>query len=336
MRCFSMEELCNRVEGELSKTAISKYERGKMMPDSASLIALASALEVPIDYLFRPFSVSVSKIEFRKKSKLGNKKETSIKEQVKDRLERYFEVEELLGIKPAKPLNFCNVEIRDAEDVYPIVEQIKEEWHIGDDGISNLIEVLEENDIKVIELDETPAFDGMCGCANDTTPIIVLNANFCVERKRFTALHELGHLVLNIPADIENRKREALCNTFANEMLISRNAFFQKIGANRKDISLQELIDLQKQYGISIDALMHKAAQTNVITPRRYEGYNKKKNKIALFKENVEKSRYRDEHTNRYERLVFRALASEFITISKASELLGKSVNDVREQMELV
>lgn len=336
MRGLSMEGLCNRLGKKLSRNAVAKYEKGEMMPNSTSLIALATALGVSIDYFFRPFSVSIVKIDFRKKSKLGETKQKSIKEQVKDRLERYLEVERILDIKPLPFPNFSKSEIKDEKDVLPIVHKIKEEWGIGNDGIGNLIEVLEENDIKVIELDEELTFDGLCGYVNDNAPIIVLNENFPIERKRFTALHELGHLVLNFPNDIERKRKERFCDIFASEMLVSCKVFFQKIGENRQDISLQELIGLQKQFGISIDALMYKACHTNVITENRYKGYNIKKHCYPLFKAETEESRYNDEHTNRYERLVYRALASELISISKASDFLGKPVGEIRKQLMLV
>jgi predicted HTH domain antitoxin len=47
-------------------------------------------------------------------------------------------------------------------------------------------------------------------------------------------------------------------------------------------------------------------------------------------------SRYKREESSRFERLVFRALASEVISISKASTLLNLSVNEVRNQLNLV
>lgn len=37
------------------------------MPDSTTLIALAKALDVSVDYFFRPYAVSLDGIEFRKK-----------------------------------------------------------------------------------------------------------------------------------------------------------------------------------------------------------------------------------------------------------------------------
>jgi len=41
------------------------------------------------------------------------------------------------------------------------------------------------------------------------------NKNYNVERKRLTALHELGHLILNINEEISNKEKEKICFQFA-------------------------------------------------------------------------------------------------------------------------
>jgi Zn-dependent peptidase ImmA (M78 family)/DNA-binding XRE family transcriptional regulator len=336
MRGLSMDALCELLHNVVSKQAVSKYEAGKMMPDSTTLIALSNALTVSLDYFFRPVMVSIDHIEFRKKAKLSPKQEAVIKEVVKDQLERYLEIESISNIVSDVTLGYDHVTVQDEADVYPIVARIKQDWHLGEEGINNVIEVLEENRLKVIEIDAAAGFDGLSGYVNGSKPIIVVNANFNSERKRFTALHELGHLALRFDAALGKKEVEHLCNLFASEMLISKEVFVQKIGLKRSDISLSELSDVQSQFGISIDALMYKARTLNIITERRYTTYCKKKNAVPEFKAAVEMCRTKVEHSNRFVRLVYRALASDVISLSKASALLNCSVDRVRRDLILV
>lgn len=332
MRGMSRNDLSEKI-GK-SRQSVYKYEKGEMLPDSSSLIQIAKALDIPVDYLFRPFSVSINNIEFRKKSNLPTKKENAIKEKVKDWLEKYIEVENVCSIHTNIAIE--KVEVSNEEDVCTVVEKVRREWGLGADGISDVIEILEENDIKVIELEESKSFDGLSGYADNGMPIIVLNATFQSERKRFTALHELGHLLMSFPAEFDKRRIEKYCNLFANEMLIPKDVFKRKIGENRSDISLRELIDVQKQFGVSIDDLMYKAHYLNIITERRYATFCKKKNALHDFKLQVEKNRTIDERPSRFERLVFRALADERVSFSKAGVLLNRPINDVRNELALV
>jgi hypothetical protein len=51
----------------------------------------------------------------------------------------------------------------------------------------------------------------------------------------------------------------------------------------------------------------------------------------------VEESAYRGtEESNRFDRLVYRALASDMISFSKAAVLLNEPIEDVKDKLELV
>ena len=258
---MSMDDLCAKMNNLVSKQTISKYESGKMLPNSTNLIALANALNVRPDYLLRPFTVSLDKIEFRKKSKMSVKEEKAIKEKIRDKIERYIEVEEILGISS----DFINPILQNAviapSDVCRIAEQLKAALQLGQDGIPYIIEMLEDHCVKVIEMDAPDTFDGLSGIIGEHKPIIVLNKNFPVERKRFTAMHELGHLLLDFDDAFPQKDVERFCNLFANEMLISQDVFKKLLGVSRHDISLNELRAIQSNYGISVEAQMFKAKQ---------------------------------------------------------------------------
>ena len=88
---------------------------------------------------------------------------------------------------------------------------------------------------------------------------------------------------------------------FANEMLIPTTNFVQTIGENRRDISLNELIDLQIMYGVSVNVMMMKAKELNVITESRCRNYYIKKNSNPNFKELVENSRFEEKTGTIYE-----------------------------------
>ncbi len=63
LRKISMDQLVALIGGLVSKQSISKYESAKMLPNSSVLIALATALNVDVDYFFRSFGFDVNQFE---------------------------------------------------------------------------------------------------------------------------------------------------------------------------------------------------------------------------------------------------------------------------------
>ena len=96
MKGYSMDDLVSAMGNNISKMAISKYEKNQISPNSTVVISLAKALNQPIDYFFRPFTLQIESIKFRKKSsKFSAKQENMIKEQIADLIERYINIEEI-------------------------------------------------------------------------------------------------------------------------------------------------------------------------------------------------------------------------------------------------
>ena len=335
IRCVSQRNLCERMGGLVSANAIAKYETGKMSPSSTILIAIAKALDFGVDYFFRPPTVDVNSItwEFRKKSVLGAKKIEAIKQVVAIEIEKYTQIEDVLACAKPFSLNYKDIIVSTEQDARTVAIRFRDDLKLGRDAISSPIELLESQGVRIVEIEADDKFDGTCVMAG-SVPVIVFNKKMIPERKRFTLFHELGHLLLNID---EAANKEKMCNVFANEVLIPSEVFMSMMGITRKDISLPELRAIQKEFGLSIEALMTKAMQLKIITSNRYQYFYKKMNKFPEFKSEVKRSTYKqDEHSARYNRLVYKALASELISFSKAAALLEQPVDEVRNNLNLL
>ena len=245
MKGWSLQELADQVSVSISKQALNKYELGTMKPTGEVLVSLSRALDVKPDYFLREASIHLPEVKFRKRSKLGVKEIDRIKENIKDVLERYIEVESLLNIKSQfiNPLKKKKIS-RETEVEAPVLELIKA-WNLGFDPIPNVLEMLEEKGIRVIEIDALIEFDGLSAQVGQI-PVIVINKNFTVERKRFTAAHELGHLVLTIE---EGADEERICNAFAGALLLPDNCLEKLLGEKRSNIAPGELVRIKEQYG---------------------------------------------------------------------------------------
>ena len=166
MKGLSMDELCSAMGNVVSKMAISKYENGQLAPNSRVIIALSKALGLPIDYFFRPFTVQVDSVRFRKKSTLPQKKENCLRETIADLMERYINIEEICSAATEKQ-HIPQIKANSAEEVKMAAAIVRKEWRLGLAGIVNVIDLLENHGIKVIEIDAPESFDGMSSLVNE-------------------------------------------------------------------------------------------------------------------------------------------------------------------------
>ncbi len=330
LKCLSQQKVADAIG--VSKQMISKYEKGLSIPDSGKLIKLARLFDLKVDYFFRSNKVELGEINFRKKSKFSIKKQESLKELIKIKLENYLWLEDTLSIDSSFDNVIHNDKINALEDVENIVLKLRKHWDIGIDPIHNIIQVLEDKEIKVIELEDVDEkFDGLACFANSKYPIIVVNKNFPVERKRFTLLHELGHLLLDLP-DCETDIAEKYCNKFASEFLLPKYMVIDEFGGKRNHITLPELIATQKKYGISIQAIVYRLVDAKILSKEKQKQFYQKLNFNPSLKKEINLSRFETpEFSERYLRLVYRALSEENISISKAAALLNTNVEAVRE-----
>lgn len=337
---LSMDALCKNIGGVVTKQAISKYEAAMMMPSSTILIALADALAVDLDYFFRPFSFALDNFEvsFRKKSSVGSKDVSALKVQIQDDIERYLEVEEILGIAPTTVCNINVDNIKTPEDMEQCGQQVRRIWGLGDDCIANVPDMLEANGIKVIYTAAPDGFDGVSGIVNGIHYVIVLNQDReHIERRRLTSLHELGHLLFNnkFSDGLTQHEKEKLCNAFANEMLLPSKKLKLFFGGKDR-IAFEELFAVGEAYGISADAIVHKLHEMGIVSDKRYKSFFIRKNQNPALKVKVEESRYKENSSRRFETMVYSALAQKLITASKAASLLNCSLNEVRQKLNTI
>jgi Zn-dependent peptidase ImmA (M78 family)/transcriptional regulator with XRE-family HTH domain len=330
MAGMSLQELADRMESPVSKQALSKYEQGKMQPDSTSLLSLSTALGVRPDYFFRE-PAQLSAIEFRKHARLPEKDRARIEAKALDLLERYRELESCLGIDSSFVHPFPDAALASFEDAGCYAEKLRDEWNLGIDPIPDVIEMLESFNVRVIMLDAPDGFDGLAAWSGNI-PVIAFNQNRDIVRRRFTSLHELAHLLFR--CQVANpRDNEKLAHAFAGAFLLPKDSFLRAVGEKRTHFTERELLDMKEYFGISVQAIMARARGLDVISEFTYKNFC-----IAWSKYRIdEPGEYRSkEEPARFRQLLDRAVSEEVITMSKAAELAGISYNELSEEMSFI
>jgi transcriptional regulator with XRE-family HTH domain len=209
MNGFSLQDLADAMDNKLTRQALHRYEKGEVIPDSEKINMLSNALKVSSDYFFRSTQVELSDVEYKKLSKMPQKEAAMINEKTREYLSRYLELEEILGLQNEfdHPLKDFPV-ITEYEHVNQAANTLRENWELGKGPIFNIVELLEDKNIKVVKLDIAEDFDGLQTFVNRNIPVVAYNIKKAnkPDRIRFTLLHELAHLLLKF-GDITEREK---------------------------------------------------------------------------------------------------------------------------------
>ncbi|CAD5269268.1 MULTISPECIES: helix-turn-helix domain-containing protein [unclassified Imperialibacter] len=338
---LSLSDLAEKIE--VSKQTISKYENGELSPSMKKVFALADALKIRIEDFFKApseekfflkgFEIkdvsydSFKRVKFRE----GKCIPTDLVERVKETaMKEFIGYEELVRlsnyqIKFNNPIK--NVPIRSKGDAEEAALKVRRAWKLGSSALSSVISVLENQGVRVIEVREQVDFEGLSALIMDI-PVIVINREIEeITRRRLTTLHELGHLILEIDEDVISYDDiERICDAFAGAMLMPKELLFLELGTSRTRISKRELIALKEKYGISVRAILVRAAFNKIIAWHDYHLIKLEHEFDSDFGQY-----FGDEKPRRFHQILLRALLEGKVTRGKAAELSGWSTAKVKE-----
>lgn len=337
MAGLSMQKLSDLLDNVISKQSISKYEQGSMKPDSELLIKLSKVLMVKPDYFFRPFEISLQKVDFRKKCSLSQKEINSINEKSRDFLERYIEVEQHLGINHQFENPIADIKINKLADIEDAVLELRKKWKLGLNPLSNIFEMLENKGFKIFEIVASQSFDGLSSIVDNTIPILVINRISDILRRRFTILHELAHVLLQLPNNSSKKEIEHYCNYFAGSFLIPKQVLISELGIKRNTVILKELIEIKEYYGISLQALVYRARELKIISEQSAKRFWQFIKSSPEKQQEIGLGKYQGkEKSERFNQLLYRAYAEQIISQSKVAELLNTNLPWLKQNLQLI
>ena len=246
----------------VTQAALSRYEQGLRMPDPETVAALASALEVTVRFLQRAGDERGAMAIDAHMRRRTTAKATDW---------RMLEAR-LNAVRFHASLLFEEVSVRSSQvvptfdpfDTTPAdaARMVRMQWAMPIGPVRRLLAWLEAAGCVVIhEPFPTRRVDGLSQWIGDH-PVIMLNADSPVDRLRLTAAHELGHLCLH--ANGPEGDVEGDANAFAAEYLMPAVVIEDQL----RRPSLGALVDLKRQWGVSMQALVERAASLGTIDSR--------------------------------------------------------------------
>lgn len=339
---YSLRSLSDAMDGDVSAQAIGKYERGEMMPSSGVLIHVAKELGVSLEYLLSEQVEELEAVEFRKLTGTRAGDRARVEAEVIDRLQRYIAVEEILELDSGawKAPRFGNRFLGREDDGELLALELRREWKLGIDPIPNMTSLLEDRGIKVLLIALPGGVSGLTCLVRRPrhktgVPVIVVNKEVTLERRRFTLAHELAHRLINDSSPVDHEKAS---NVFAGAFLVPRDHLVREIGKQRKAIGYQELIQLKRMYRVSAATLLVRLKQVGVINQSTlayaFQTFARGWRKSEPEPLEVKGEEGKHEIPRRFERLCYWALAEKLIEPGKACELLQKPLAEIEQGLK--
>lgn len=257
----------------VTPAAVGQYETGVSRPRPDLLPQLAKVLEVPVEFFIagRPSQrLDSSMAHFRalrSTPKSQRERALAFAEQV---WELTYALERRVQLPPVDLPGFAGGEVHPGlalpSEPVAAAQELRRQWGLGDGPVTHLVRRMEVHGIVVVLPTEadTAAATVDAFSSRSARPLVVLTRNRAndVYRHRFTAAHELGHLVLHSDATGDSRQeREA--DAFAAEFLTPQASILPLLP---RRMDLGHLAGLRRTWGVSVHSLVYRCRDLGVIS----------------------------------------------------------------------
>ncbi len=269
-RIRQARELRRLTQGELarligkSQAAIAHVERGFKEPSAELVSAVAVHTHFPIS-----FFTTVPPVEFPGEVLLFRARATMTRRDAQAAA-RYAEVIFEMGQNLSSYVTTLPLKLEKSSKSPAEAAREARRW-LGlspNEPIRHLINAIERAGILVlgIPLKEQSDIDAFSAWIQDSPVIALCAGKDAGDRKRFSAGHELGHLVMHFGRTIRSDEHKE-ADEFSAELLMPEKAMRREITS---PVTLTSLAALKPRWGVAIAALVYRAHELGIIPERQY------------------------------------------------------------------
>ncbi len=279
-------------------STFQSYMNGKRIAPQIFIEKCATALEIPLDFLYLNDldEIASDRIFYRSFSRIKASHRKSVESYVKIamKIDLYFS-------KHLHMPNFLPVDLDVIDPSFNISElaasTLRAEWGLGVLPVKNIVSLLERKGIRVYRLPlEVQDVDALSIPNKEGTPFVFLNTGKSAERMRFDAAHELGHHIIhhydkayskNISENLKQLEIEA--DQFASNFLMPTDGF---IATKPRYPTLDAMIQAKKYWNVSLQAYNYKLHKLGAITDWIYRSNCIQINKLGYHRNEPESMGY--------------------------------------------
>ena len=252
----------------ISPLTLTRLESGENHPEEDTLHKISNELGFPVQFFFGDDIQGINSdgVSFRSLSNLTAKD--------KDAALAAGELGVIFSDWVASRFNLPILDIPDLSADYTpesAAMALREYWQLGQKPINDIIKLLESKGVIILSLKEDIKTVDAFSFWRGKIPYIFLNSYKTIERSRFDAAHELGHLVMHVGGRLDRGKyieREA--DTFASCFLMPESDIRSEI---RKNPTLNYLIEKKIRWKTSLSSVCYRLHKLDILTDWQYRQF---------------------------------------------------------------
>ncbi|MES9509152.1 XRE family transcriptional regulator [Streptomyces sp. NPDC000609] len=248
----------------LSLQSLSNYETGRTAPRRATMDRIAAALDFPETFFEGPEldELPADGISWRARSKTSARTLDAARSagtlgaMLYDWIDRRFRL-------PAPDVpSFTKPDPETAADM------VRTRWGLGVAPAPNMVHLLESHGVRVFSLAPDYVEVDAFAVWRDGTPFVFLSTMKSVERGRFDAAHELGHLVMHgSDRACSGPEAERQANDFASAFLMPASSV---LGHMPRGAHVDQIIKAKSIWKVSAMALTYRMHDLGLLSDWQY------------------------------------------------------------------
>ena len=257
-------------KARISTAAYRKVETGRSAPRASTLDALAHALDARYEELLVE-PPRLDKVRFRSSKKLKSREQVIV--DIAFRLRDFCALEDTLNERPVYALAGLEPPTsRDREGLAGLADRARKALGLAapDQSIRDVCGLLENNGIKVLLIRRaSDGFFGLSVAPGRLGPAIVVNTweRISVERRIYTAAHELGHLLLSRDEydggedSDRDAEHEREVDLFAALFLMPDEVFWSEWKQSQGLPLIDRVLKVKRIFKVSYKTVLHRIAE---------------------------------------------------------------------------
>jgi Zn-dependent peptidase ImmA (M78 family)/DNA-binding XRE family transcriptional regulator len=324
----------------VSLLTIKKLESGENQPRMNTLEAISKGLEIRL-YDLIVYSKPLKTVRFRSTQKTRSPE--NILTRIGLLLEDYSYLEDVLDDKLTFELNQIHNILKDRTPIEIAAYYRKKLGLNSTEPVYDISNIFEKAGVKILFI--TIKSDGIFGLSvgkEDGGSAVIVNDwdRITVERKIFTAFHELGHLILHPDAyDVtiidENEKEEKEADLFASHFLMPQEGFIKEWDETYGLSLIERVFVLKNIYRVSYQSVLHRLIESGItdssIKNQFQKLYQLHYHKILKPKQEPLGLKNIIFIDNRFRRLIRKAIEKDEISLSRGAEMLNLKIGEMQE-----